>query len=129
MINENNLDRNIPIPLYYQLKSVLLNDIQRGVYAVGDQIPTEYELQNRYQVSRSTIRQALNELVNDGWLVRKSSKGTFVTSPDQAKSVFHSFEPFSSLVNRSGKTPRTEVLDLEVVPANKFVATNEPGSR
>ena len=122
MANNTDLDRNVPIPLYYQLKSRLLNDIQTGVYAIGDQIPTEYELQTQYEVSRSTIRQALNELVNDGWLLRKSSKGTFVTSPEQSKSIFHSFEPFASLVNRSGKTPRTEVLELEVVEANKFIA-------
>lgn len=124
MPEENGLDRAIPIPLYYQLKGVLLRDIQNGIYAMGDQIPTEYELQARYQVSRSTIRQALNELENDGWLERKPSKGTFVTNPTQSKNVFRSFEPFYSLANRSGKTPRTEVLELGIIEANKFLATS-----
>lgn len=122
MSQEHGLDREIPVPLYYQLKGMLLHDIQNGVYSMGDQIPTEQELQLRYEVSRSTIRQALNELVNDGWLERKPSKGTFVTSPAQTKSVFHSFEPFYSLVNRSGKIPRTEVLELGVIDANKYLA-------
>jgi len=116
------LDRGVPIPLYYQLKSKLLNDIQNGIYSIGDKIPTEYELQARYKVSRSTIRQALNELVKEGWLERKSSKGTFVTNPTESKNVFHSFEPFYSLVNRSGKIPRTEVLELEVISANRYIA-------
>ena len=101
------LDRDVPIPLYFQIKEMLLRDIHNGVYAMGDQIPTEYALQERYHVSRSTIRQALNELVNEGWLERKQSKGTFVTTPSESKNVFHSFEPFYSLVARSGKTPRT----------------------
>ena len=117
------LDRDVPIPLYFQIKETLMRDIHNGVYAMGDQIPTEYALQERYHVSRSTIRQALNELVNEGWLERKQSKGTFVTTPSESKNVFHSFEPFYSLVARSGKTPRTEVIELGIVEANKFLAS------
>lgn len=117
------LNRDTPIPLYYQLKSFLLQNIQNGTYTPGDQIPTENELHSHYQVSRSTIRQAINELVNDGWLERKPSKGTFVTNPSQEKYVFHSFEPFYSLVKNKGKTPRTEILEMKVITANNYLSS------
>lgn len=116
------LDRSIPIPLYYQLKSIILRDIQNGVYAVGDQIPTEGELLKKYNVSRATIRQAILELVNEGLLERRTSKGTFVTSPKVQKTLFKSFEPFYQQVRRSGKTPRTEVLELSIIEADPALA-------
>ena len=78
-----NLDKNTPVPLYFQLKTILLNDIKDNCFAVGDSIPTESELVEFYHISRSTVRQAISELVQEGWLTRKASKGTFVTRPEQ----------------------------------------------
>ena len=93
-MEKNVLDHSTPIPLYFQLKSLILRDIQKGVYPIGMQIPTEMELQASFGVSRATIRHALNELVNEGWLERKASKGTFVSQPKKTRNVFRSFEPF-----------------------------------
>lgn len=108
------LDRSIPIPLYFQLKSILLEDIKDGSFSEGDTIPTEIELVDFYQISRSTVRQAISELVQEGWLIRKASKGTFVTKANQTASHIRSFEPFYQQVNRLGKTLRTELIDLSV---------------
>lgn len=109
------LDKSTPIPLYFQLKSIILNDINDNCFAVGDAIPTENELVDFYHISRSTVRQAISELVKEGWLTRKASKGTFVTKPEQKSSFIRSFEPFYQQVSRLGKTPRTELIDLTVV--------------
>lgn len=116
------LDRNTPIPLYFQLKSILLNDIKEGNFTEGDAIPTEIELVNYYQISRSTVRQAISELVQEGWLVRKASKGTFVTRAKETPSYIRSFEPFHQQVTRLGKTPRTELIDLSVITPTEDIA-------
>lgn len=115
LLFEKKLDKNTPIPLYFQLKNIILSDIEKGNFATGDSIPTENEMAEFYHISRSTIRQAIAELVQEGWLVRKASKGTFVTVPVQDSSYIRSFEPFYQQVTRLGKVPRTELIDLSVI--------------
>ena len=66
------------IPLYLQLEQVLKSKILIGEFTPGDQIPTEKELCNTYNVSSVTTRQAVLNLVNEGILVRRQGKGTFV---------------------------------------------------
>lgn len=114
----SDLDKSIPIPLYYQLKSILLNKIQSGFYQEGQCIPTEVQLAQALQISRSTVRQAVAELVQDGWLERKTSKGTFVCHPEASTSYIRSFEPFHQQISRLGKTPQTELLELKVIEAS-----------
>ena len=75
------LHKDIPVPLYYQLKLQLLADIQEGRLHVGDMIPPECEISKVLHVSRPTVRQALTELVAEGHLVRFKGKGTFVSEP------------------------------------------------
>lgn len=115
LLFEKKLDKSTPIPLYFQLKNIILDDIQKGYFAIGDCIPTENELAAFYHISRSTIRQAISALVQEGWLTRKASKGTFVTLPVQDSSYIRSFEPFYQQVSRLGKIPRTELIDLSVI--------------
>lgn len=84
---------NPNIPYYYQIKEDILQKIDRGIYSVGDQLPSEIELAKEYGVSRPTVRQAIAELVQEGVLVRGRGKGTFVSSPiisDDAQ-VFSTF--------------------------------------
>ena len=69
------------IPLYKQLISIIKNDIHNGVYKAGDKIPSETELCQRYQVSRITVRSAINELVEEELLFKTQGKGTFVAEP------------------------------------------------
>ena len=119
---QKKIDKSTPIPLYFQLKTILLNDIKDNCFAVGDAIPTESELVEFYHISRSTVRQAISELVQEGWLIRKASKGTFVTKPEQNSSYIRSFEPFYQQISRLGKTPRTELIDLSVVTPTSEIA-------
>jgi ABC-type glycerol-3-phosphate transport system substrate-binding protein len=75
------IDRDVPIPAYYQLKQLLKEQIQQGRLKPGDQIPTEAELCARYQLSRTPVRQALLDLTAEGLLVRMPGRGTFVRQP------------------------------------------------
>ena len=69
-----------PIPLYLQLKDSIIENIKNGIYQPGDKIPTEEEICNTCGISRSVIKQALSELVSEGYLMRYKSKGTYVKS-------------------------------------------------
>ncbi|RKX48976.1 MAG: hypothetical protein DRP38_03755, partial [Thermotogae bacterium] len=72
------LDRFSNVPLYHQLKEIIRRNILLGVWKPGDRIPSERELSKEYEVSLMVVRQALSLLVNEGFLVRKQGKGTFV---------------------------------------------------
>ncbi|MCG8421635.1 MAG: GntR family transcriptional regulator [Proteobacteria bacterium] len=69
------------MPLYYQLKQILVEQIDVGTWKPGELIPGEHELQNRFGLSRTTVRQALRELETEGRVVRQRGRGTFVTAP------------------------------------------------
>jgi GntR family transcriptional regulator len=75
------LDPDSAIPLYYQLKEIILAKIEGGYYAPGDMIPTERELQETYEVSRITVRNAIAELVAEDRVVRRQGQGTMVAKP------------------------------------------------
>ena len=75
------LRRSSPIPLYFQLQEVLKEKIEMGAWVVGEMIPSEPNLCDTYQVSRTVVRQALSVLEQDGQLRRVRGKGTFVTPP------------------------------------------------
>ena len=72
------IDRNSPVPLYHQLKTLIQERITSGQWGPGDRIPTEKELCQRYGISRSPVRQALNQLALEGTLIRRPGVGTFV---------------------------------------------------
>ena len=76
------IDRSVPIPIYYQLKTMLLRQIEAGELRPGDKIPTEIELCEQYNISRTPVQQALRELEREGVLVRKVRHGTFVAYPE-----------------------------------------------
>jgi multiple sugar transport system substrate-binding protein len=73
------IDRNSPIPLYHQLKTLILEQIETGTWQPGERIPTELELCQGYGISRAPVRQALAELVRDDVIIRRPGKGTFVS--------------------------------------------------
>ncbi|WP_130951437.1 GntR family transcriptional regulator, partial [Klebsiella pneumoniae] len=83
------LQQNTSVPLYRQLKDKILSDISSGKLAEGEKIPTEIELSELYNISRITVRNAVKELVAEGYLVKKQGKGTFVCLPKIERKVVH----------------------------------------
>ena len=74
-------DQNTFVPLYHQLKLYIESQIRSGTWQPGDQVPSESLLGEKFHISRTTVRQALGELVNQGMLTRVQGKGTFVAQP------------------------------------------------
>lgn len=121
MVPDVALDRNSPVPLYYQVASRLQELIERGELAVGTKLPNEIDLAETLGVSRPTMRHAINYLVERGMLVRKRGVGTQIVQPKVRRPV-----ELSSLYDDlagSGQQPRTTLRSLEVGPAPDFVAS------
>lgn len=72
------IDPHRPIPLYFQLKTLLLEEILRGGYGPGARLPTEHELCDLYRISRTPVKRALSELADEGVVLRSRRRGTFV---------------------------------------------------
>ena len=106
------LERNSPVPLYYQLAQSIEHAINTGALAPGDRLENELSLTSRLGLSRPTARQAIQELVKKGLLVRKRGVGTQVV-----RSQFRRDERLSSLnedLAKAGRTPTTRVLEYSV---------------
>ena len=114
------VDRTSPVPLYYQVASRLQELIEKGEIGVGARIENEVDLAERLGVSRPTTRRAIQYLVERGMLVRKRGVGTQVVHPKVRRPVELS-SLYDDLLN-SDRAPRTEVLDLTVVPASPEIA-------
>jgi DNA-binding LacI/PurR family transcriptional regulator len=72
------IDRNSPVPQYFQLQNWLIEQIEMGIFKAGDRIPTEQEFVRITGSCRLTVRQAIQNLVNLGYLTRRRRSGTFV---------------------------------------------------
>jgi ABC-type glycerol-3-phosphate transport system substrate-binding protein/DNA-binding transcriptional regulator YhcF (GntR family) len=99
------IDPNQPIPLYYQLKTLVVEEILGGRYGPGDRLPTEHEFCERHRISRTPVSRALSELAGEGVILRQRRRGTFVNPhwlrrrPDQAEvRVVVSEGPWGDLV-------------------------------
>lgn len=75
------IDRDSPIPLYYQLYALLVTKIASGDLKPDTLFPSEKELSEQYDLSRTTVRQALQQMVSDEYLYRRQGLGTFVAKP------------------------------------------------
>jgi GntR family transcriptional regulator len=110
------LRRATPVPLYYQVFQILHREILMGRYRPGDQIPTEAELQERFEVSRATVRQAVTELVYLGLVERKRSKGTTVSNV-WPQTTLNDLASFTAEMMGGGFDLTTHILDFQHLPA------------
>ena len=116
-----NIDRSSPIPLYYQLKKILLDKILGGEWSPGALIPSEKELETHYGLSRTTVRQTLADLVTDGFLVRQRGRGTFVAQPKLTYNAASGIE-INEDMREQGFVLGWRLLDSQWVPAPIFAA-------
>ena len=80
-------DGKAAIPLYQQVIDIIKNDINSGTYKAGARIPNEFELAESYKVGRVTVRRAIEELVQQGYLTKQQGRGTFVCAPKLKRKI------------------------------------------
>lgn len=115
------IDRKSPMPLYYQLKRILLTKIGSGELKPGDMFPTEQHIQETYDVSRTTVRQALSELEDEGKITRHRGRGTFVAKPK----ISHNPKQYPNLadhMSEQGLLPGWQLLSADWKIADNEVA-------
>src|SRR3954464_9788228 len=115
------LARGSPKPLYRQLKDRLLRELEVGVRQPHSQLPSEREWVKRLGISRITVRQALMELVQQGYLYTVPGKGFFVGEKKKAHEL-NAFLSFTAASESRGETPSSKILEAKIVPASVAMA-------
>ncbi|NPV42594.1 MAG: GntR family transcriptional regulator [Firmicutes bacterium] len=107
------LTKDNGVPLYIQLQRLLKEDIVTGKYKEGDMIPSETQLSAKYNITRTTVRKAISNLVNEGLLHQVQGKGTFVCLK-QVKYNMWNFGGFTDYLKSRNETPYSKVLESKV---------------
>ncbi len=107
--------------LYSRVETVLANEIADGALKVGEQLPTEDSLITRFEVSRITVRRAIQNLVNRGLVEIRRGKGTFVAAPKITQELTE-LSGFVEDMRAVGRKPTARVLSKEIVSADTTVA-------
>ena len=110
------LETNSKDPLYAQLADAIFKAVKEGEFKGGEKIPSEEELRQLYGLSRVTVRTAIDSLVNQGVLVKKQGKGTFVTVPVVESNTEH-LRGFTDIFASHGYQMEKEILSMTIVPA------------
>ncbi|VEU79793.1 GntR family transcriptional regulator [Haploplasma axanthum] len=108
------------LPIYQIIENDIKEQIKNHKIKSGDPIPSENQLKDMYNVSRMTVRQALNNLVNDGYLYKHKGKGTFVSKRKIEKNI-HGVRSFTEEMKAMGRVVKNEVIKFdEIEPTNEI---------
>jgi len=111
---------NLRVPIYFRIEQAILEQIQQGLLKPGQQLPTETELVQQYQVSRITAKRALDELVRQGRAFRQQGRGTFVAQTHIRD--ISGFGSFSEDIKSRGLMPGSRVLQFKEIEPNAEVS-------
>lgn len=109
-----------PVPLYAQIKDILRARVLDGTYKPHEQMPSESEMIAAFNVSRITVRQALNDLQNEGLLFRIHGKGTFVSKPKAFQDLGR-LQGFGEAMRQMGYETFARVVSLRTVTPSQQV--------
>jgi GntR family transcriptional regulator len=127
----NSIDHQSPIPYYLQVKEIIRERIKNGTWQPNDQLPSEAELCEMFQVSRTVVRQALQDLIHERLVTRRKGKGSFVAQAKISEQLVQKLTGFYHDMVEQGYKPVTHVLKQQIIPATHQVAEHlliEPGT-
>lgn len=125
------IDRGASEPLHAQLRQTILDAIAEGRWRPGDRLPSETELCRRFDISRTTVRQALTMLELEGALRREQGRGTFVAEPAPSSGFLQSSAGFQEDAERAGHVVTSHVISVGVERMPSWAAAGldrEPGT-
>ncbi len=114
------IDPSNIIPKYYQLANILREQIENGTWKANETIPSERQLEQQYNLSRPTIRQAIDLLITQGYLYRIHGKGTFVSPPKLQKGILE-LTSFSEDMRNRGLEPGQIFLEFGLMAPPKKI--------
>jgi len=105
------------IPLYCQLKNLIIQKIESGEYPRDSKIPSEQELCEQYDISRPTVRQAISELTNNGYLYKVKGRGTFVAAQKTSVDI-RDYSGFTDSILDSAEPGKRNIVSIDAVDAD-----------
>lgn len=111
------------VPLYYKLAEIIQLKIEEGEYKKGQMIPSERELCKIYDMSRITVRRAIDQLVTQGKLEKVQGKGTFVVSKSIVQNLGNIYS-FSQEMEKQGKISSTVLVERKIILADNKLANH-----
>jgi len=114
------LNRKSSIPLYEQIKQIIRKQILSGEYVAGSRLPTEEEFCALFDVSKITVKRALNDLARAGIIERRQGSGSIVAHK-LVEDSFAGTEGFSAAASRNGQTPTSKVLSVSLVEPSEHL--------
>lgn len=109
-------------PRHTQISNWLRKQIEEGIYKADEKLPSENELCQKFDVSRVTVRKALQTLENEQLIYRSQGLGSFV-SDDRSRQSFIQLTDFEEDMHRAGLTPSSEVIRTKTIPATNQIAS------
>jgi GntR family transcriptional regulator len=120
---DEKIDRESSLPYHVQLREILVERMKRGDWRPGTRIPGDEELCEIFNVSRTVVRQALQDLTYEGWIYRKRGKGTFVAEPRvSGVGLAKSLDAFYRSLRNRGIETKMQNLEKGIIPADKDIA-------
>lgn len=105
---------NSNLPIYYRILTVIKHHIQTGALKPGEMLPPESKLCEIYGVSRTTIRQAMDQLSEENLITRHRGKGSFIASPRLQRNLNHMYS-FSADMKNMGLNPSSKVIESSII--------------
>ncbi len=112
------------VPLYCQLKNIILEKIETNEYEEDSKIPSEQDLCEEYSISRPTVRQAINDLTNNGQLYKMKGKGTFVSKRKSSVNI-KDYNGFTDSILDSMDPDKKDVMSVSSVSSDDFSKLRE----
>lgn len=114
-ILDNKIQYDLNLPLYYQIMSMIKRGVAIGTLKPGDLLPTEEQFCKRFDVSRTTIRQAFTALVKEGFIVRVQGKGTFISQQQKLDRKMDNIYSFTHQMKNLGLKASSKIIKLEKI--------------
>lgn len=111
------------VTLQEQLHDELLKQIKSGQYQPGDRIPSEMQLSAMYHISRVTVRNAIQQLVDEDLLIKRHGKGTICKSCCPQRRSLYRGGSFTDTCLRMNATPSTMIIECKISPMEKEIAS------
>jgi GntR family transcriptional regulator len=105
------IDKGSPVPIYYQIQQYIREKIKKNEWLVGEAIPSERILSELFEVSRMTIRQAVQGLVDEGVLTRRRGSGTFISN-EKVEQPLKGVTSFTKLMELRGMKASSKIISF-----------------
>jgi len=116
------INKSSKLPYYYQLKQYIIQEIESGNWKPGQQVLPEIKICEIFDISRTVVRQTYQELVNEGYLLKKKAKGTFVAPPKISENLVQSLKGFYEDMTARGFKVKNDILWQKKIAATPKVA-------